>query len=379
MKITVKTLQQKVFQIDAESSETVGDLKQKILSSQGHAVESQKLIYSGKVLTDDKTVESCEIKEKDFLVLMVSKPKPTPTPALIAAPTPATASSSTPAAIPAAPTPAPPAPITSAPAASTPSAAAARTPATSAAPVTQPAFGDMSTFLTGSALEVQINNMVEMGFPREEALRAMRASFNNPDRAVEYLMTGIPEYLLAEQVQPSAPAPTTAAPQAVVPAAPAPAPAPATGQPQNLFQLAQQQHQGGGALGGGAAGAVGGIDIDALRDNPQMAQLRQLVRQNPALLQPLIQQLSQANPQFAHILEQNPEALMDLLAAEGGVEGEGVAMPPTVVNVTEEERAAIERLEALGFPRQAVVEAYFACDKNEELAANFLFDQGGED
>lgn len=30
----------------------------------------------GKILNDSKTVESCEIKEKDFLVLMVSKVSP---------------------------------------------------------------------------------------------------------------------------------------------------------------------------------------------------------------------------------------------------------------------------------------------------------------
>jgi UV excision repair protein RAD23 len=34
-------------QIDAEGSETVGDLKKKVQQTQGHAVENQKLIYSG--------------------------------------------------------------------------------------------------------------------------------------------------------------------------------------------------------------------------------------------------------------------------------------------------------------------------------------------
>lgn len=52
-----------------------------------------------------------------------------------------------------------------------------------------PGFGDQSSFLAGPHLHSAIENMVEMGFPRDQVMKAMRASFNNPDRAVEYLTT----------------------------------------------------------------------------------------------------------------------------------------------------------------------------------------------
>jgi UV excision repair protein RAD23 len=41
--------------------------------------------------------------------------------------------------------------------------------------------------VTGTQLDGVIQNMMEMGFEREQCVRALRASFNNPDRAVEYL------------------------------------------------------------------------------------------------------------------------------------------------------------------------------------------------
>jgi len=41
--------------------------------------------------------------------------------------------------------------------------------------------------------------------------------------------------------------------------------------------------------------------------------------------------------------------------------------------------ASIDNLVSLGFTKNKAAEAFFACDKNEEMAANFLFETGGMD
>jgi UV excision repair protein RAD23 len=92
------------------------------------------------------------------------------------------------------------------------------------------------------------------------------------------------------------------------------------------------------------------------------------------MLEPILQQVSAGNPQLAQLIGQNQEQFLQLLSEEA--DGDA-PLPPGAqeISVTEEERAAIERLCLLGFERDMVIQAYFACDKNEELAANFLFEQ----
>ncbi|KAH0078075.1 hypothetical protein KCU96_g13516, partial [Aureobasidium melanogenum] len=128
------------------------------------------------------------------------------------------------------------------------------------------------------------------------------------------------------------------------------------------------------AQGAEAGLGAGGDPLEFLRNNPQFQQLRQLVQAQPQMLEPILQQVAAGNPQIAQLIGQNPDAFMSLLAEDVD---DDAALPAgaQAISVTEEEREAIERLCRLGFERDLVIQAYFACDKNEELAANFLFDQ----
>lgn len=382
MRITFKDLKQNKFVIDAEPSETISELKAKIQADRGWEVPTQKLIYSGKILQDDKTVESYNIEEKGFIVCMVTKPKTTAASSTKAPPsTPAPAATQTPAA--------PTAPAAPAPSSSNPqNALGTPSPTPAAQQSSDPRnFNDPSALTMGPERDSAIANMESMGFPRADIDRAMRAAFFNPDRAVEYLLTGIPESALNEQ---------QASPrQARGPTSPPPAtggntapPAAATGgdEPINLFEAAAQAGQGGrggggaaraGATGGapaGAGAALGGNSLDFLRNNPQFQQLRQVVQLQPQMLEPILQQVGAGNPQLAQMIASHPEQFLQLLAEDAD---EDAPLPPgaQAISVTEEEREAIERLCRLGFERDLVIQAYFACDKNEELAANFLFDQ----
>jgi UV excision repair protein RAD23 len=256
------------------------------------------------------------------------------------------------------------------------SAAPALVPAAPATEApTNPSSGGGSGLVSGAELEAAVQQIMTMGFEREQVLKALRAAFNNPDRAVEYLLTGIPEPL----EQPAAVAPAATASNDAGAVAQGDVSAALGGGALNLFP------EGIPNMGGESDGDDGMLDF--LRDNPQFQAIRAMVQQSPAILQPMLAELQRQNPQLYHLINANqeeflallneplPENIGDLMAdygdgvaeLQGGEDGESMQ-----IELSQEERDTVDRLAGLGFPLEICVEAYLACDKNEQLAANYL-------
>lgn len=355
-----------------------------------------KLIYSGKILKDGDTLEKCNIKPNDFLVVMVSKAKKK-----TASPTPPA-----PAPAPLAETPAP-APV---PATTTSATESTNTETSSSSSAPSPATSN-SEF----PAEV-LSSLTSMGFPEEMVIACLRAANGNPDVAVEFLTNGIPETVTT----------ATAA--------------------------------GTSSTSGTSGGSSSSDDpLAALRSHPQLNQLRRMVQTNPQALQAVLTQIGQQQPDLLQAINANQAAFLELmnqpaqdsapsnasnaatssspsaanpLAGLGGLPNPGDMarmlsglseseinemasmmglspqqlrataqaignMPPEqfqqhmmqamghgaggmpgqqVIRLTEEEMAAVNRLTDMGFDRNDAVQAFLACDKNEALAANFLMD-----
>jgi UV excision repair protein RAD23 len=96
------------------------------------------------------------------------------------------------------------------------------------------------------------------------------------------------------------------------------------------------------------------------------------------------------------IIQANPQILMQLIstgslniqgfppqAPNMGGGGGGVQPPSTqpgqqvpqpTIELTEDDRANIDTIISMGFNEQQAIEAYMVCNKNVELAINYLFD-----
>ncbi|KAF2882877.1 hypothetical protein ILUMI_23389 [Ignelater luminosus] len=258
MKITLKNLQQQTFQVEIDTSKTVKELKQTIEAEKGkdYPAENQRLIYAGKILTDDSTLSEYNIDEKKFIVVMVTKPKQVEK-------TEKTESgdgsnvTSTPSA-----------------AASTPAVPTATTESNT---TTQPTESNItsaeSTLLMGEEYQNMVRNIMDMGYEREQVEAALRASFNNPDRAVEYLINGIPPILDEQE---------------------------AVNESADMSGVDERQSDADDPLA-------------FLRNQPQFQQMRTVVQHNPQLLNAVLQQIGQTNPALLQIISQNQEAFVRML------------------------------------------------------------------
>ncbi|KAH7569841.1 hypothetical protein JRO89_XS05G0007100 [Xanthoceras sorbifolium] len=361
MKIFVKTLKGTHFDIEVKPQDSVVDVKKNIETVQGpdvYPAAQQMLIHQGKVLKDNTTLEENKVAENSFVVIMLTKVR------LVLIPK-----------------------------------------------TESDVYGEAaSNLVAGNNLEGAIQQILDMGggtWDRDIVIRALRAAYNNPERAVEYLYSqccsillkyaimhsasldemihaGIPEQA---EVPPVARVPgsaQTANPPAQSPQPTQPAPVTSNGPNANPLDLFPQ---GLPDMGSGAAGAG---SLDFLRNSQQVHLslslssvcfqiLRAMVQANPQILQPMLQELGKQNPQLMRLIQDHQADFLRLInepveGGEGNIGSQLAAAMPQSVTVTPEEREAIERLEAMGFDRAIVLEVFFACNKNEELAANYLLD-----
>lgn len=372
MKLTVKTLKGSHFQIEVQPTDTVLGVKKNIENVQGkdsYPCGQQLLIHNGKVLKDETTLTENKITEDGFLVVMLSKSKASGS----------TGSSSTQTTTTNAPTTTPTPNSTTIPEAPT-QPAASRNVAISDVPTANAqidTYGQAaSNLVSGNNLEQTIQEIMDMGggnWDRETVTRALRAAYNNPERAVDYLYSGIPE--TAEVAAPVARPPTSQPIETGGATAP-----PVSGGP-NSSPLNMFPQESVAAAAGGGGGSLGSLEF--LRNNPQFQALRSMVQANPQILQAMLQELGKQNPQLLRLIQDHQAEFLQLINEPlEGFEGDLFDQPdqdmPHAINVTPAEQQAIERLEAMGFDRDQVIEAFLACDRNEELAANYLLEHGGE-
>lgn len=362
MKLTVKTLKGSHFEIRVQPGDTVMAVKKNIEDVQGkdnYPCGQQLLIHNGKVLKDETTLVENKVSEDGFLVVMLSKSKAgSSTGALSVQPATTTAPATTD------PTSAPEA---SAQPQASKSAASASEVAT--ANTTNNTYGlAASNLVAGTTLDQTIQQIMDIGggnWDKETVTRALRAAYNNPERAVDYLYSGIPE-----SAEVAVPVPTNQAQPGASPTAPFSGVP--NSSPLNMFPQETLSDAGGAGLG----------SLDFLRNNQQFQALRSMVQANPQILQPMLLELGKQNPNLLRLIQEHHAEFLQLInepleGSEGDFDQQEQDMPHAV-SVTPAEQEAIERLEAMGFDRALVIEAFLACDRNEELAINYLLENAGD-
>lgn len=333
MKVLVKPVKGAKFEVEFDPDILVKELKEQIGKIKTDMpADLQKLIHFGKIMDDEKSVKDYGVKDGASIVVMVSKAKDQGM--VLAATSPSTSTL-----VPERPT------------------ADASTPTDDL-----DGHADVDTM----ASEETVQHLMQMGFERSQVERCLSAAFGSPDRAVDYLMNGVPELDGDDS---------------------------SDGEDDDILQglsatptdgiLPEPTMPNGDDESDEALPSA----LVALRENPMFGVLAAMVRENPAVLQQMLPALAESHPGLLQAIEENPDTFQSMLreadtrepgeVVEEGLDGDEGDLDQQELRLTEDERNAIQRLMELGFVWQIAVQAYLACGKNEEYAANYLFEQSG--
>lgn len=130
-----------------------------------------------------------------------------------------------------------------------------------------------------------------------------------------------------------------------------------------------------------------------LTENETFLRMIEHIRSNPDTLPGVMAQIRTGNPDLFNQINNNHEAFLNLInndgsnpsgeasrqssntpAGAGGASADGQRSNRVEVAISASDREAINRLMVLGFSEVEAAQAYLACEKNEEAAANLLFD-----
>lgn len=150
--------------------------------------------------------------------------------------------------------------------------------------------------------------------------------------------------------------------------------------------------------------------LASMMAQPYFRQMQDLIQQSPHLLNSMIQSLAASDPEVHNFISENPDVFVNALnhpptatnrsdttggnhqqsdsmsqqqvmaamaaaaaAAGMGSGGQQQRVMDQLHGVSDHDKEAIERLKELGFSEYLAVQAYMACDKDEQLAADLLF------
>lgn len=257
MKLQIKTLNQKSLVIDIEDTKTVYELKKELslYPDIGVKPELQKLIYAGKILENDDKLSVYNIDVKKFLVIMILKQPLAVTPK---------------AAEPQKTDGAKEQPVTSKQeekkVEEKPKAKEENTPKTTTPAATESGteFRTPATPADDKTNEL-VTQIMSMGYPESEVRKALEASFNNPERAVEFLIEGIPSTPEVEAYS--------------------------------------EENEGN----------LNTPFDELLRNDPIYQTLRSTLQRQPELLDAAIQRIGETNPSFLNLISENQAEFLSML------------------------------------------------------------------